>query len=270
MKYFYFYKITNNINNHFYYGVHCTNNLNDNYMGSGKRLQYAIKKYGIENFSKEILKYFNSKEEAFEYEEQIVNENLVNNPNCYNLTNGGHGSWSHNKGKVTVKDKFGNTFDVNKDDPRYISGELVYIHKGTTTVKDKYGNCFRVKIDDPRYISGELISVNKNVPKKKSSVEKMRNSLKEYYKNNPQAKIKISDSKKGKKGRTFTEKEKELLRGSNNGNSKVLEKDVVAIRVRRKNGEQRKNVYEDYKNIISERNFNAIWLYQTWKHIKIE
>ena len=65
-------------------------------------------------------------------------------------------------------------------------------------------------------------------------------------------------------------KEKELLRGSNNGNSKVLEKDVVAIRVRRKNGEQRKNVYEDYKNIISERNFKAIWLYQTWKHIKIE
>ena len=182
MKYFYFYKITNNINNHFYYGVHCTNNLNDNYMGSGKRLQYAIKKYGIENFSKEILKYFNSKEEAFEYEEQIVNENLVNNPNCYNLTKGGHGSWLHNKGKVTVKDKFGNTFDVNKDDPRYISGELVYIHKGTTTVKDKHGNCFRIKIDDPRYISGELISVNKNVPKKKSSVEKMRNSLKEYYK----------------------------------------------------------------------------------------
>ena len=182
MKYFYFYKITNNINNHFYYGVHCTNNLNDNYMGSGKRLQYAIKKYGLENFSKEILKYFNSKEEAFEYEEQIVNENLINNPNCYNLTNGGHGSWSHNKGKVTVKDKFGNIFDVNKNDQRYISGELVSINKGTTTVKDKNGNCFRIKIDDPRYISGELVSVNKNVPKKKSSVEKMRNSLKEYYK----------------------------------------------------------------------------------------
>ena len=30
--YNYFYKITNNINNKFYYGVHCTNNLNDGYI----------------------------------------------------------------------------------------------------------------------------------------------------------------------------------------------------------------------------------------------
>jgi len=182
MKYFYFYKITNNINNHFYYGIHSTENLNDGYMGSGKRLHYAYNKYGIENFSKEIIKFFNSEEEAFEYESEIVNENLIKNPNCYNITNGGHGSWSHTKGKITVKDKDGNCFDVTKDDPRYLSGELIFIHKGTTTVKDKDGNCFRINIDDPRYISGELISVNKDIPKKKTSIEKMKKSLKEYYK----------------------------------------------------------------------------------------
>lgn len=119
-------------------------------------------------------------------------------------------------------------------------------------------------------MQSDIVKSKLNKEIKEDTRIKISNSLKEYYKNNPQAKIKISDSKKGKKGRTFTEKEKEFLRGSNNGNSKVLEKDVVAIRVRRKNGEQRKNVYEDYKNIISERNFKAIWLYQTWKHIKIE
>ena len=59
-NYFYFYKITNNINNHYYYGVHCTDNLDDGYMGSGTRLHYAYKKYGMKNFTKEILKYFDT------------------------------------------------------------------------------------------------------------------------------------------------------------------------------------------------------------------
>ena len=70
-KYHYFYKITNTINNHFYYGVHNTDDLNDGYMGSGVRLHKAYKKYGVENFKKEILKFFDSAEEAFDYEESV-------------------------------------------------------------------------------------------------------------------------------------------------------------------------------------------------------
>lgn len=47
------YKTINNINNHFYIGLDTHNN--PKYLGSGKRLWIAIKKYGIENFSKIIL-----------------------------------------------------------------------------------------------------------------------------------------------------------------------------------------------------------------------
>ena len=113
--YHYFYKITNLINGHFYYGVHNTKNLNDGYMGSGVRLQIAYKKYGIENFKKEILKYFDTKEEAFEYEAEVVNETLINDNNCYNLSPGGKGGFISNiqdfifesslKNKVCVKYK---------------------------------------------------------------------------------------------------------------------------------------------------------------------
>ena len=84
-KYHYFYKITNLINDKYYYGIHSTNDLNDGYMGSGKALKAAIKKYGVENFRKDILKFFSSLEELSEFEKFIVNEDLVNDSNCYNL-----------------------------------------------------------------------------------------------------------------------------------------------------------------------------------------
>jgi len=97
---FYFYKITNLINNKFYFGVHSTDNLNDGYMGSGKYLKRAQDKYGIENFRKEILKYFSSKEKMFEYEKEIVTEALVNDKSCYNIMVGGKGGWIFTEEKM--------------------------------------------------------------------------------------------------------------------------------------------------------------------------
>ena len=154
-KYHYFYKITNIINNHFYYGAHSTNNLNDHYFGSGIKLKEAIKKYGKENFKLEIIKFFNTREELSEYEFNIVNEDLIKSKECYNICPGGLGSF--NSKLILVYDKLNNCkkfvnkeeFDNNENYESYNKGKLI--------VKDKEGNIFRINVDDPRYISGELV-----------------------------------------------------------------------------------------------------------------
>lgn len=87
--YYTVYKITNIINNKIYIGVHSTENLNDSYMGSGYLLKNAIKKYGVENFKKEILFNFDSLKEALIVERSIVNQEFINRPDVYNLTLGG-------------------------------------------------------------------------------------------------------------------------------------------------------------------------------------
>ena len=89
--YNYFYKITNKLTGEFYYGVHSTNNLDDGYMGSGKKLNAVYKKYGKKNFEKEILRFFDSPEEMFEHERRVVTKDLIKDPMCYNLTEGGDG-----------------------------------------------------------------------------------------------------------------------------------------------------------------------------------
>jgi len=87
----YIYKTTNILNGKFYIGMHSTFNLEDGYLGSGKRLRYSINKYGKENHKKEILEYCKNREELKEREKQIVTEDLIQKQLCINLKIGGEG-----------------------------------------------------------------------------------------------------------------------------------------------------------------------------------
>ena len=89
------YKITNLLDGKIYIGSHKTKKLDDDYMGSGKYLIHAQKKYGIENFKKEILFVFSTAEEMYEKEAEIVNEYFLMNENSYNLKIGGRGGWDY-------------------------------------------------------------------------------------------------------------------------------------------------------------------------------
>ena len=103
--YYTVYKVTNKMNGKFYIGTHKTKNLDDDYYGSGKRLRYAINKYGLENFEKQILFIFDNPDEMFAKEAEIVNEDFLAEENTYNLKVGGFGGWDYINENITAKQK---------------------------------------------------------------------------------------------------------------------------------------------------------------------
>ena len=115
------YKITNVLNQKYYIGMHKTKKLDDGYMGSGKLIRKAIKKYGIENFRKEILHVFNNELDMRNKEKELV----VLSENSYNLLEGGHGGFGYiNLNNLRVQRHFTQE-DVKKGNRYLIENEIV-------------------------------------------------------------------------------------------------------------------------------------------------
>ncbi len=206
-KYHYFYKIENQLNGNYYFGIHSTNDIEDGYMGSGRRLKRAYRQFGKENFKKTILKYFKTREQASEYENEVVTESCVLDTNCYNLKIGG--DFGVTTGTILVRDENGVFYRIKPDDEDYLSGKYVpfskgkiavfdteeekyklietseyknnqerYLHqsKGRITVYDMSGNTMSVNLDDERYLNGELKAVWVGRNHSELTKEKMSNS----------------------------------------------------------------------------------------------
>ncbi len=89
----YLYKTTCLVTGRYYVGMHSTSKLEDGYMGSGKRLRYSIRKYGIDNHKKEILEFFESRDLLIEAEKKAITEDMITDRNCMNLKLGGTGGF---------------------------------------------------------------------------------------------------------------------------------------------------------------------------------
>jgi hypothetical protein len=103
------------MNNKIYIGVHKTEDLNDGYMGSGKVVKSAINKYGIDNFRKDILEFFENAELMYAREKDIVNHEFIMNENTYNLRRGGTGGFDY----INLKKLNRNSGNVNKRNNHY-------------------------------------------------------------------------------------------------------------------------------------------------------
>lgn len=198
---YYIYRITNNINHKTYIGQHkyCKSLLvDDGYMGSGTYLKKAQKKYGIENFSKEIITIAMSMSEANVLEKYyIAKERKENNFGCYNIADGGAGGGQ--KG-------YHHTEEAKK--------RISETHKGRHVSEET-----KKKISE--YFKGK--------PRSKETIEKVSKALKGRKSWNKgkhlseEQKRKLSDAHKGKKLGPRSEETKRKISEANKGKKRTDE-----------------------------------------------
>ena len=125
----YVYEITNLVNGKKYIGKRSCNCPieDDKYMGSGKYLKNAIKKYGKENFKKTVLEICVNEKDAFDREEYYINTfNAHINSNYYNISSGGDGGRGNFVNKTTseMADIYGKISEKNKGHKRSYGRKL--------------------------------------------------------------------------------------------------------------------------------------------------
>ena len=126
-KVMYNYITTNLLNNKQYIGTHSTSNIDDGYLGSGKLMLRAIKKYGKEGFKREVLCKCETIEEAYVNESIFIEKYNTLQPNGYNISpKGGHGimgSMAEETKRKISKTKMGEKNPMygrlGKDNPNY-------------------------------------------------------------------------------------------------------------------------------------------------------
>jgi hypothetical protein len=161
----YFYIIQDTYNGMYYVGAKWSLDANKNkfmidggYITSSKIIKEIVKKDGVGRFIIRKLKIFSTAEDAYNYETRFLKRvDAKNNIKFYN----GHNNDGGYKGFIYVLDEDGKLMGIKPDD--YNRDRHTHTNRSKIVVKDSDGNVFRVEKDDPRWLSGELDGIMKNV-----------------------------------------------------------------------------------------------------------
>lgn len=179
--FYYLYEIRNNLNNKIYIGVHKTFDLEDDYMGSGKAIRNAIKKYGIENFTKNILEFFDNSESMYQREREIVTEEFITQEDTYNMRTGGRGGWDYVHQNQIKGNKWHSFDEQKKADIIKRTNETRRV-RGIPPLSEEKRKEFSeyMKLNNPMFDEANVNKVKNKltgVPKTKEHKEKISKSL---------------------------------------------------------------------------------------------
>ena len=139
------YCTTNIINKKIYIGVHlCKSEKFDGYIGCGVYInqpssynhpktafQYAVQKYGPNNFKRVTIKEFDNEEDAYFLESEIVNEKFLERKDVYNQVLGGRGGDFCNSVPCYQYDLEGNYIASYESQQK----ASIAVNRGFTTIK---------------------------------------------------------------------------------------------------------------------------------------
>lgn len=258
-RYHYLYQITNIVNGKIYIGIHSTTNLEDGYEGSGTLLGYAISKYGLNNFEKEILSFYNNRMEVAKAEFEIVNEEFVNDPNTYNMTIGGEvqDRWKDDSYIEYISEVCRESAKKQWADPKM--REKMINSLNTEEVKRKQSESSKERWQRQDY--QELISKRR---KEKWDDPDFRERMMNHLQSDKQRKLLGELASQRFKGKPLSEEHKKKIGDSQRGKTMTEE--------------QRKRVSEGRKNttvgkiavLCLDENFNIVQKYKCMNEVVVE
>lgn len=233
----YVYLIVNNINNKKYIGKRsCSCPIEqDNYMGSGKALKQAQKKYGIENFTKHILLVCDSEEQAYIEEEKAIElAGAVESDRYYNIAYGGKGAGSGERNHFYGKRHSEETREylklISKDKYKGVNNPMY----GVTPLERVKNNIEKYKIWCNKISKANSGANNPNYGKTPS--EETRKKISDAVKgekhpfyNKPCSETRRENISKANKGKVFTKEHRENISKARMG-MKLSEEHKKAIR----------------------------------------
>lgn len=136
--------------------MHSTDNLDDGYMGSGKRLWNSFRKHGRLTHFRQILEYWPDRESLRRREEELVNDDRLIDPMCMNLTLGGGYGWefiNRDSNRQREKNRKGHARMkfLRENDPEWVArnkknsslGNLKAYAEGRKKEQDGFSQAFR-------------------------------------------------------------------------------------------------------------------------------